>query len=136
MGRPTDFTQEIADKICLDISEGKSLRAICEDDDLPSRVTVYNWLKANESFLNQYTRAREEQADYYVEQMIEIAETEKDVARARLRVDTLKWVASKFKGTLYGDKQTIDHQTKGEKVKPVAFLSDEELAKIVADREE
>ncbi len=41
IGRPSDFTQEIADTICERIADGASLRKICEEDDaLPDRGTV------------------------------------------------------------------------------------------------
>ncbi|TIP12333.1 MAG: terminase small subunit protein, partial [Mesorhizobium sp.] len=37
MARPTSFTQEIADRICEQLADGKSLRSICLADDMPDR---------------------------------------------------------------------------------------------------
>ena len=125
-GRPTSYTDEIANKICSQISTShKSLRTICKGDDMPCVATVLNWLNTNEKFLAQYTRAKEEQADYLVEEMLDIAddssndtiETERGKVenrewtnRSRLKVDTRKWIASKLKPKKYGDKITHDGQ--------------------------
>lgn len=43
--RPSDYTPELADLICARIIEGESLRSICKDDDMPSAVSVYAWLR-------------------------------------------------------------------------------------------
>lgn len=47
-GRPTTFTQAIADAICEQIADGKSLRALCSHPDMPSTATVMRWI-ADES---------------------------------------------------------------------------------------
>jgi hypothetical protein len=72
-------------------------------------------------FLQQYARAKDEQSDLLVEEMIDIAEhTEEDhtaftginvIQRDKLRIDTRKWIASKLKPKKYGDK--IDHNHAG-----------------------
>jgi hypothetical protein len=62
MGRPSTFTQEIADEICARVMESDyGLEEICEADDLPSARTVFRWLAAHESFRQQYARAKEAQ---------------------------------------------------------------------------
>jgi hypothetical protein len=43
----------------------------------------------------QYARAREEQAETLVGEIIEIADLEPDTNRARVRIDARKWYASK-----------------------------------------
>lgn len=123
-GRPSMYTQELADKICAEISStSKSLRTICDQDDMPSVVTIMAWLRTNDEFLKQYTRAKEEQADLMVEEMIDISDDarndfmtiqrggelvsveDKEVTnRSKLRVETRKWIASKLKPKKYGDK--------------------------------
>jgi len=106
IGRPELYSQEIADKICRRIADGFSLRSICEDKDLPTRETVRAWLCVKDDFSAQYVRAREEQADHYADEMMEIADTADDVQKARLQIDTRKWIASKLKPKKYGDKVT------------------------------
>jgi hypothetical protein len=120
MARPSDFTKELGDEICNQLSEGLSLRTVCLSDTMPSKTTVFNWLRTNKEFLDQYARAKEESADALYEETIDIADEDvikKDIsdnARVqvqRLRVDTRKWMMSKMKPKKYGDK--IDHTTNG-----------------------
>lgn len=128
-GRPSDYTQDTADKICQRLAAGESLRAICREEEMPSQSMVFRWLAANEPFREQYARARDAQADFYAEEIIEISddgtndwmerrsEAEKGagvntgwvlngehVQRSRLRVDARKWFASKVAPKKYGDK--------------------------------
>jgi hypothetical protein len=58
------------------------------------------------------TRAREMAQDLMVDKMHDIAAEEADVNRARLKIDTIRWAASKIKPRMYGDKLdvVIDHR--------------------------
>lgn len=112
-GRPSGYNQGMADLICERIADGESLRAICVGDDMPNRSTVFRWLSLEEGFSNQYARAREEQADLLFDETLEIADqydSSKDktdvehIQRAKLRIDTRKWVAGKLRPKKYGDK--------------------------------
>lgn len=52
-----------------------------------------------------YARAREEKADKIVEEMLAIADDPNiDPQRARVMVDTRKWIACKFYPKMYGDR--------------------------------
>jgi len=125
MGRHSEFSQEIADRICERIACGESLRAICKSDDFPAMATIFRWLAdtANESFREQYARARETQADTLFDEILEIADDgsqdyktvqrgeetvevvdQEHIQRSRLRVDARKWMAGKLKPKVYGDK--------------------------------
>lgn len=95
--------------VCELITSGKSLREICEPDDMPDRATVNRWLSEDPDFCNQYARAREQQADFYADEIIEIADSEKDAAKARNRIDARKWKASKLNAKKYGDKLDLNH---------------------------
>ena len=104
-GRPSIYSQETADRICREIASGASLRAICAAPEMPHIDTVRKWLASgNTEFLAQYARAREEQADYYADEMVEIADTTDDPQKARLQIDARKWKASKLAPKKYGDK--------------------------------
>lgn len=120
MGRPSIFTQEIADAICERIAEGESLRKICLSEDMPCKASVFKWLGEDKTFSDQYARAREAQADTLADEILDIADdgandtyvdengnkrTDQDViARSRLRFEARKWIASKLKPKVYGDK--------------------------------
>lgn len=124
-GRPSDFTQEIADTICERIADGESLRAICSEDEMPCKSSVFKWLSLHEDFADQYARAREAQADSLFDDILTIADTpmigEKTkttddgkvevttgdmIEHRKLRVDARKWMAGKLKPKKYGDKIT------------------------------
>lgn len=145
-GRPTKFTQEIADTICEEIAtSSKSLKTICAKDEMPAVRTVLSWLSegekpnANEdlrSFLHSYARAREAQADFLAEEILEIAddgsndlmtvgkgdatyevENKEVTNRSRLRVDARKWIASKLKPKKYSEKIDLNVEQTIEVVK-------------------
>ncbi len=121
IGRPTIRTPENAAAICERIANGESLRSICDDDKMPSKVAVLDWLNEDSTFATQYARAREEQADHYADEIIEIADVEKDAAKARNRIDARKWKASKLKPKKYGDKLDLNHSGQ------VNMLTEEQL---------
>ena len=134
-GRPSTYTPELADLICEQIADGKSLRSICAAEGMPGKSTVFRWLAENEAFRDQYARAREAQADALADDILDIADekcttvradkhhgTKADdddgnvevvfdsaaVARNRLRVDARKWIAAKLKPKVYGDKVSAE----------------------------
>lgn len=130
-GRPTDYSDELADRICELIStSSKGLNRICEEnDDFPHVVTVYRWIDKHEYFRNKYTRARESQADLMAAEIIEIADDGSNdtitnpitgapmidtewVQRSRLRVDARKWAASKLAPKKYGDRLDVTSEGK------------------------
>lgn len=115
VGRPSDYTKEKGDQICELITEGKSLRTVCKEEGMPSIATIFKWQRDNPEFLNQYTRAKEEQADTNAEELQDISQKVLqgvyDPAAARVAADILKWSSSKLKPKKYGDK--IDHTTNG-----------------------
>ena len=77
IGRPPLFTIELGDEICNRIADGKSLRAICDEGDMPDKATVFRWLSAEQhkDFRNQYARARDVQADVIFDEMLDITDT-------------------------------------------------------------
>jgi hypothetical protein len=111
----------LADAICEHIAAGKSLVSFCQKAGNPGYSTVTRWLDVHEDFRAKYVRARESQADFLAEQIVEIADDsagdviiDKETgaarmngefaARSRLKVDARKWYASKLAPKKYGDK--------------------------------
>lgn len=157
-GRPTDYSAELASKICAELALGRSLRTVCKDESLPCMSTVFNWFRLYPEFLEQYTRAKEESADAMAEECLDIADDgtndymerlDKDgecvgyqvngehIQRSRLRVETRKWLMAKMKPKKYGEK-IVQEQT-GPNGGPIQFqnveeLTDEQLAAIAAGR--
>ncbi|MBY3524944.1 terminase small subunit protein [Rhizobium laguerreae] len=137
MSRPTKYTQTIVDKICKRIADGESLRSICNDDAMPAKTTVMEWLCDDEkaAFRTKYAQAREIQADGFVDEMVEIAddgtndwmekknadgettgwqENGEAIRRSQLRIGTRQWIAEKLKPKKYGAKVELEHGVTGE----------------------
>jgi hypothetical protein len=124
MGRPTIFTKELGNLICFRIAEGESLRQIVRTEGMPDRSAIYDWLLRHSNFADQYTRAREEQAETLADEIIAIADESPEieqikdkhgnildlkidsgyVAYQKQRIEARKWTAMKLKPKKYGDR--------------------------------
>ena len=138
-GRPSIYTDDLADEICQRIADGQSVREICRADDMPAMSTVFRWLSDPRyiTFREQYARAVEARAEYHADEILDIADDGtndwmerfgKDgeslgwsvngeaVQRSKLRIDSRKWLLSKLMPKKYGDKLdlggslTINHE--------------------------
>lgn len=123
-GRPSSFDATKAVQICERLASGETLAAICRDEGMPNRSTVHDWIlrppAEGKDFPVAYARAREIGIHALVDQTLEIAaDGSKDVIvdadgnertnnevvqRSRLRVDTIKWLASKIAPKVYGER--------------------------------
>jgi hypothetical protein len=119
-GNVPKFSDELFDEICNRLSSGESLRAICKDDDMPVQGTIYRWLDESEDLQERYARARTAQADTIFDECLAIADQYDEAAdkgeggvehiqRARLRIDTRKWMAGKLRPSRYGEKLDLNH---------------------------
>ncbi len=122
VGRPSDYSDELADSICSQLADGDSMRTVCKPDHMPNKATVFKWLRTNQQFNDQYVKAKEESADTLTDEILDIADNATNdwmenngdstgykmngeaVQRSRLRIDSRKWLASKLKPKKYGDK--------------------------------
>jgi hypothetical protein len=129
VGRPSSFNAAIADKLCRELaSSSDGLRRICRSNrKFPSRSTVLRWLGENKDFRSQYASARDFQFQSLADEILEIADqvrigtvtkthangkrerrTGDMVDRARLQVDTRKWLLSKLLPKKYGDHLEVE----------------------------
>jgi hypothetical protein len=106
-----ELTDDLVNKILDGIMDGKSVRQICADPDMPDNRTVQRWIANNAEFAAKCARARELQADNIFEDMQEVADygNPDDVQRARLRVSTMQWRAAKLAPKKYGEKIQAEH---------------------------
>ena len=49
-GRPPDYTEALAEEICLRLAEGESLVSMCREEGMPGRATVFRWPEKHEAF--------------------------------------------------------------------------------------
>jgi hypothetical protein len=134
MGRPTIFTQELADRICEAVATSSfGLGKLCTIHDwFPTKETVYAWRYQKADFSYQYNKAKLAQAELMAEEIVEIADDGKNdwmeslsdeekgmgwrlngehSARSRLRIDTRKWLASKLLPRTYGPLVEAEKKT-------------------------
>ncbi len=137
-GRPTLYTDSLADMICERISQGEIMRDICAEPDMPDRVTVWRWQKARPDFATRLAHARVEATHAMIERAREVAyQATQDikidpergavldgfaVQRAKLIADTEFRAAALINPERYGTK--VDLTSGG---KPLATRSDDEL---------
>lgn len=122
-GRPSGYTDKIAEDICFRLAEGQSMREICRDPDMPSQSMVYRWLSQKENFREQYTRAKEAGIEVLAEDILDIADNASNdwmdrndsdnpgftvnmehIQRSKLRIESRKWLLSKMVPKKYGDR--------------------------------
>ena len=133
-GRPSIFSQELADAVFGRVAAGQNLTEICQQEGMPHKATVYRWLAQNEEFRRQYGTACEVRTDAWAEDLYEVAETAapEDTARARLMVDTRKWLMAKMAPRKYGDKITNEHSGPDGGDIPLRVTTDIDRAKALA----
>lgn len=118
------YSNDLADKFCALIIEGETIRDICALEDMPSVTTFFKWLREHENFAKQYARAKEIQAELFISEIVDIADDGRNdwmekklqsgeivevanhehIQRSRVRIDSRKWLASKFMPKKYGDR--------------------------------
>lgn len=124
------YSEETVDIICERIANGESLKAICEDEGMPDKATVFRWLAVNEALRDKYALAREAQADALFDDILTIAddgqndwmerkngdgenirwmENGEALRRSQLRIDARKWMAGKLRPKRYGEKIDVEH---------------------------
>lgn len=122
IGRPSDYTQELADEFCKRLATGKSLRTVCLADDMPSGQTIFNWFRTHKEFLEQYALAKQAAADAQYEILEDLSDEAIEESKSRehdpkainaivsaykLKADNLKWAMSKMKPKKYGEKLDV-----------------------------
>jgi hypothetical protein len=97
------------------MSLGKSLSTALKAEGMPSYHAVMMMLRNNTQFRDMYEKAIENRADRLAEEILELADEPMPkglegpmasawVQQKRMQVDARKWVASKLKPKMYGDR--------------------------------
>ncbi len=111
--------EETWDQILELIADGQSLSEITRTPGKPSMAWCRKCMVANEDLRRAYQLACEARADVLADAIVELADepipADLDIAghgawvnRQRLRVDSRKWISSKLKPRVWGDRLAID----------------------------
>lgn len=125
------FAEEITSEICRRIAEGENLRNICRDGHLPGFREIYFWMRTHPDFRANMKDAWECRARGYAEEIIEISdtaepeETPSAINRARLKIETRKWLLSKQLPYDYGDRVEVTGQIDNQITLKVVRVTDQ-----------
>ncbi len=135
-GRPKEIDREkVMDYICDELATssrglGNILKYAEEKlERVPSYSQVMRWIDAEEELRDKYARAKEAQADFMADEMLDIADDARNdwmtkqngsgdpykvidtetIQRSKLRIDARKWLASKLKPKKYSEKLQTEH---------------------------
>jgi hypothetical protein len=111
------YTQALADEICDRLADGEPLNVICKTPGMPCFKAVLNWVRDEKrapGFGQSYARARSVGYERIADEVLAISDTDclgpngyvdnAAVQRARLMVESRKWMLSKMLPKIYGDK--------------------------------
>jgi hypothetical protein len=127
---------KVMDILCAAIASSSSSIATIlasghEGNTLPGYSTVAVWMAKDDALREQYTRAKEAQAEHMAEEVVDIADAGTNdwmeandpdnpgyrangehIQRSRLRIETRKWLMGKLKPKKYGDSTRLEHTGK------------------------
>lgn len=125
MARPSEYTPDVAAKICAALALCGSLRAVCREEWAPDRSTVMRWVTDDiDGFAARYARAKSLGIDEFVEETLEIADDgsndwmatnkgpqfdSEHVQRSKIRIETRRWLAERMEPKKYGPAQKLEH---------------------------
>jgi hypothetical protein len=98
------WSDEVAAEFLARIEDGRGLREVCAEGDMPAHCTVTRWLNERPEFAQAYQTARVAQADRLFDLAWRIAcdAEPADVAVARLKISTIKWRIGRLAPRKYG----------------------------------
>ena len=97
MGRPSLYTEQLADEICELMYDGLSLIKACDALEL-KRSTVWHWLEQHPEFAAKCARARDALIEVRLDKIADKIEKGKaDPAHLRIEVSHEQWVAERMR---------------------------------------
>lgn len=139
-GRPSTYSPEMAKLICERIATHDCgiQKLVDMYDDMPMKSTIRLWKLKHIEFSSQYADAKRQQVENLAEDIIDICDNSSEdyyidengkeqfnsehVQRARLRVDTRKWMAAKLAPKIYGDRKVEEQQNPQETLSKIQAL--------------
>jgi len=114
----------VLDAILERLANGESLNKICSEPNMPTRKSIYVWLKADAVLRADYELAIAMRAEKMAEEIVDLADEQppidKDTGKMdgawvtwqKLRVDARKWTISKLLPKKYGDRLNVEADVK------------------------
>lgn len=112
-----DYSLEERERLMLAVSErmenGESFEASCRAEGVP-RTTIRRWVdKVDDAVSSRYARARETLLDFHEAAILAIVDNVSEdtnaIAKARLQIDSRKWLLARLMNKRLGDKIQAEH---------------------------
>jgi hypothetical protein len=104
-----EYGPEVREKVLQRLADGMTLRKACAEEGMPAPSSVCRWVLEDQTFAEQYARAREVGYQLMADGLVDIADDAQDPQKGRLQVDTRKWLLSKALPKIYGEKIVQEH---------------------------
>jgi hypothetical protein len=115
MAKPTTYRREVADKIIAAVSRGSTLDKACSAVGI-ARETAERWREDNrDDFGDRLKDATFWKHEVWADQIIDFSDQSREAAgdmallgSFKLSVDSRKWILSKMRPDLYGDRVEVN----------------------------
>jgi hypothetical protein len=96
-GRPTRYSEAIAEIILDELGEGRALESICADPGMPTPAAVRLWVRHNrDGFAARYWTMRQIGCETLADRLIASTDDRRGMLKARIRTDgTIEWVVDR-----------------------------------------
>lgn len=137
VGRPKFWTPEAMAPVKAEILErlahGEALTSILEEDGMPSYPEVMKWRRADSEFEKDFVDAREDQAEFFGDECLTIADEAVDrdsAAAARVKIEVRKMRMAQLKARAFGDKPGLTIHNHGDMI----VMTEERRAELIERR--
>jgi hypothetical protein len=105
-GKAIDWTPELIERLCGEISCGRSITDVANEKWCPSEPSIYRRMATDSDFAAKVTVARSAQQDFMADQCVEMADnaTPEDWQVVKLRIWARQWRAAKLAPKKYGER--------------------------------
>jgi len=105
------YSDEVVERVCLDVLDGLTLREIADLPGRPSTSTMMRWTQKHPEFLARLLDARRLMVLDYLPEIIKLGETregdEVKLKERRVEIDTKKWALSKLYPAVFGESPGV-----------------------------
>ena len=128
----------LVDEIMNRIAKGETLTHICKDENMPNIYQFMRWISTDDELRARYYRAKEVQADFFSEEILDIADDSvsdimmgfdrkgkpipmvnyENVKRSELRIKARQWLMERVKSGRFNEKVLVAQQESQNPVMP------------------
>ena len=123
--------EQIIEEFCQRLVKGSYVAAICRQADMPDKVTIWRWCKADPALAARIEEAAQEGYNQRAERVVAAAKSAKDPVKGRLAFDAERWLLGKISNRFADKPVVIDARTLvagGDAFAPIAEALDRAAA--------